>query len=301
MNWFRYLPETKLLIVSTGTSNLFIYRLFPKASTETFPTLSIAFSKNPHENLNYQLTRKHVQALSFYGHTYIGVLNTWIPKPTLSLYRVSSKTSYRKDFELNLQQKGDFNFSTCDNLLIAHNMLVGNSLIFDLKSPIPAQSLIPPTSEVFDILDGTRKPITNDLDWFTYFPNGIIFPLAGKSFSIIPNLLPIFEHLQKQKDISALNLTEFLIRRTTEDGVKLRSKPLLNAIRANVDTRQLRHMFDLLCEKFELKKLSMKKQSSIESLESGFSSHFSAPVPVRVPTQSDLEEAEILNFQVSTD
>jgi hypothetical protein len=290
MNWYRYWPETKLLILSSGTANLFIYRLFPNASTEPFPTLSIVFSKNPQENLNFQLTRKHVYAMSFYGHNYVGVLNTWIPTTTLSLYRISSKTCYRKYFELNLQQKGDFNFNIFDNLLFAHNMNFGNSLLFDLKSPSPSKSLIEPCTELFQTLDGDVERDSVELDWFTFPPNGIICPTLGKSFALIPNLLPIIEQLQTRNDFSNLQLTEFLIRRSLDEALKLRIKPLFNSIMAGMETRQLRPIFDILCTNYQLKKLPMKKQSSSESLESGFSSYFSAPVPVKAPVE--------LTFQV---
>ena len=101
-NWYIYWPETKLLFISSGTANLFIYKLKPRSVVEVFPTLSIHIhsaaaggpSTNPlvraRELLSIQITRRNVLTFSIYSHRFIGILFTWTESPRLCLYRLDT-------------------------------------------------------------------------------------------------------------------------------------------------------------------------------------------------------------------
>lgn len=132
MNWYQYWPETKLLILSSGSTYLFIYRLSPKSSFETYPTLQLCSSSRMTQNMSNQITRLNVFLLSIHSHNYVGFLNNWVEIPTLSLYRITSRTMYRKEYELVLGESGIFSISVSDNLLIAHNMS-NRVFIFDSR------------------------------------------------------------------------------------------------------------------------------------------------------------------------
>jgi hypothetical protein len=126
MNWYQYWNDAKLLVISTGSSNLFIYKIAPKSAYEIYPTLQLNLPQTRTlrgiEPLPVQITRMNIFLLTIYSHNYVGFLNNWIGTPTLSLYRVTSKTCYRKEYELGLQAPGSFTVNTIDNLLVVHNM-----------------------------------------------------------------------------------------------------------------------------------------------------------------------------------
>ncbi|KAJ3333963.1 hypothetical protein HDU91_002815, partial [Kappamyces sp. JEL0680] len=306
MNWYQYWPDTKLLVISSGTLNLFIYRILPKSSFEIFPTLSVQLkntNKSPLELLSLQITRRHVHGLSFYGHNYAGVLNHWLPVPTLSLYRITTKTSYRKEHELQLQSPGEFLFTCHDNLLFAHNMSCSSTLVFDLKSSCASHSLVDATGELFQYLDGLLKKKGTDedqLDWATFYPSYVLSPLAGKVFSVTPNLEVLLDKLYCRLDMSPLKATEFLIRRTDKTAYALRTRPLCRAISKKSDVKSLRGLFDCLCAHYEVGKgLVVTRASSVDSLSSGFSSALSLGFhhPVARDLDQQSSDGERLSFQ----
>jgi hypothetical protein len=126
MSWYHYWPETNLLIISSGSANLFLYKVLPNRGLELHPNLQITLprARSIHgiETLPVQITRVNVHVFQIYGQHYIGILNNWFLSPTLSLLRIFTRTIYRQEFELKLHQSGPYSFNVVDNLILAHNM-----------------------------------------------------------------------------------------------------------------------------------------------------------------------------------
>ena len=122
MSWYLYNPEINLLLLSTGTPNLFMYKLGRGRSCEAFPNLSLMVKpRNQALLVSEPITRLHVQLFTLYSHHYVGHLANEKSESRLSLYRLSSKTLYRKEIEVKLSL-GIYSFTIVDNLLICHNL-----------------------------------------------------------------------------------------------------------------------------------------------------------------------------------
>jgi hypothetical protein len=257
MNWYQYWPETKLLILSSGSSNLFIYRILPKSTYEIYPTLQLSLpqvrTSRGIEPLPVQVTRLHIHLLSFHGHNYVGFLNNWIGTPTLSLYRVTSRTCYRKEYELNLEQPGSFQLNTVDNLLIVHNFSCKQTLVYDIRSPFPSQALLQSNGELFDILANRNDSAVdlNEPDWYSCASNYVVSPSSGRVFAIQPNLSQLVELLGQRSDLSLLQITEFIIRRRVPSSFSLRVRPIRKAMSIESDVTILRPIFDILYVNFD--------------------------------------------------
>jgi hypothetical protein len=309
MNWYHYWHETKLLILSSGTSNLFIYRILPRSNYETFPTLQLSLPRvrtsRGIEPLPVQVTRLHVHLLTFHGHNYVGFLNNWIGTTTLSLYRVTSKTCYRKEYELDLLQQGSFAMNTTDNLLVVHNLTCKQTMVYDVKSPFPSQILLKPTPELFEFL-GNKKDSAVDLietDWYSCTPSFIVSPSSGRVFVLQINLAYFLDMMAQRSDFSSFQLTEFIIRRRSPQSYPLRINPLKKAIAIELDITVLRPMFDLLYIHYDVQRYRVitriqpnrLKPISAHSSVSDLSSRFSSSVSMHPPLQ-DIED-DIVSFQ----
>jgi hypothetical protein len=126
MNWYQYWNETNLLIVSSGSSNLFIFRIGGNCTYETLPTLKLQLPQTRTargiEPIPVQITRLDVFTFTIYDNNYIAFLNNWFLAPTLCLYRTLTQKNYQLEYELILETQGNFSFNVIDNLLLVHNM-----------------------------------------------------------------------------------------------------------------------------------------------------------------------------------
>ena len=309
-NWYIYWPETKLLFISSGTANLFIYKLKPRSVVEVFPTLSIHIhsaaaggpSTNPlvraRELLSIQITRRNVLTFSMYSHRFIGILFTWTESPRLCLYRLSSKNSYRKDLEMDLLEKGDFLFNVIDGLLVCNNMTTCKSLVFDIKSPTPSKPLF--SSSFADLFDTVKemqqfdvahqdKNVEDVCLWRSIQPNAILSDQLGFFATVSFNMSRVLECLECSDRFTPITLTEFLIRRRDESCFSLRTKPLSAAMSRGGNCADIRGILELLMKNYDAemafsptatsfhnsstsKSTSLSKALSMASLASGFSS-----------------------------
>ncbi|KAI8899536.1 colon cancer-associated protein Mic1-like-domain-containing protein [Globomyces pollinis-pini] len=279
MNWYQYWPETRLLILSSGSFNLFIYRLSPSSQYETFPILQLVLPKmrspaSSQSNLNFQITRKNIYTMSFYSHCYVGFLNTWLTVPTLSLFRITTKTCYRKEYELDLQQPGDFSLIVIDNLLVINNYSTKTSIVFDVRSSVHSNPLIEPSSEIFDVLGPAYDHELNQVNWSCHVPKFLISGKYGSVWNISLNLSYLLDQLDTLKEWNLVKQSQFIIRRKSNTAYPLRTRPIKQAMLSLQNLSDIRSIYDVLCVNYEPTRY-VSRAPSFESMISELSSKFS--------------------------
>ncbi|KAI8912765.1 hypothetical protein EDD86DRAFT_245634 [Gorgonomyces haynaldii] len=137
IGWYRYCHTSKILLVCTSKNVLDIYRLKWESNLQLLHHLTV-------QRASAQMIRAHVHLLNLYDAIHVAFLDS----TTLSLYEITKK-SCKKAFQLNLLQPGSFQFNVWDNLLIAHNMHLKHSLVFDLELSKPQDPAVPPISSLF--------------------------------------------------------------------------------------------------------------------------------------------------------
>jgi hypothetical protein len=312
MSWYQYWHETNLLIVSSGSSNLFIFKLGPKCTYDIKPTLNINLpqtrSSRGIEPLPVQITRLIIHTFIIYGHQYIGFLNIFFVVPTLSLYCISTK-QYQKEFELDLKVGGTFSFNLIDNLLLAHNMTEKTTLVFDIKSPLPSQSLTQPNHGLFDLLGKSAESVKEVVEtgttneWFSFPSNYIVAPLIGRIFTVQINLATVMDEMESNDCFDYFKLTEFIIRRELITAFPLRLVALRKALYDRKDVCIIRPIYDLLCMNFEsYKTTTIQRSVSLETAASELSYRFSASMSVsnslsKDDISIDQTQSNALSFQ----
>ena len=324
LNWYQYWAETKLLIISSGSLNLFLFKVKSRSIIETFPNLAIdlhAVVSQPVlpnffnsifrsvESLSIQITKRNVHTFSIYTHRYIGILYTWISIPHLVLYRISSKNLYRKEFDIDLLEKGEFQFLILDNLLVANNMSTNQSLVFDIKGPNPCKPLFDASNDIFLQIKSNHENEDAAEDmflWKSIQPNMIISVNLGVFGRVSLNMTNILEKMESTQIFSFTHVTEFLLRREESPSFLLRTRPLYRAISSAINCFEIRDILDLLRKKFDSKNaLTLRKAISIASIASGFSGPVTS-VPMkksvadvhRHTSATSLLNPKITSFQV---
>ncbi|KAJ3318328.1 hypothetical protein HDV06_000561 [Boothiomyces sp. JEL0866] len=240
-------------------------------------------------NIVVQVTRRHVYTFSLHSHNYIAFLNTWLSVPTISLYHITTKSTYRKEYELNLQKPGNFSFTKSDNLLLVHNHTVKSTLLFDVKSQFSNKSLLPAQTAIFEMNSGNEQ----DDSFSTSYPKYYISPANGKITQVSINLPILVEMLEEQESWSLVNLTQFIIRRKSPHSITQRLKPIRKAILTQIDLTIVRTLFDVLYINYESSTPKVARNVSFESLVSELSSKFSSSGITEVPE----EDTGTISFQ----
>ncbi|TPX30703.1 hypothetical protein SmJEL517_g05799 [Synchytrium microbalum] len=264
VNWYVYSPSYRILIVSTGAPGLYMYYLRPNGSTTQLPSLIIP--SNTTNTLTWGLsvsppstiTRKQMSVVMLYGKIYAIFNDTSKNPPLLSLFHVT-KSSVRKERELNLGVAGNHAVNVVDNLLIVHNLTAKHSMIFDIQSlddtPVaPPQPMGLDTVEQFDLCIHAQifcrvKPGTNkhhsidEDDGLPYLPSTILLPSRGRLYSIYPRLADIASFLLSNKS-DPVHLTTMLLRRSEHDAHDLVLTLLRSLILGAKSVEHLRGVFD---------------------------------------------------------
>ena len=229
MNWYLYSPSINLLIVSTGTPNLFMYKLGIGRVCETYPNLSLmSRPKSKQLVIPEPVTRLHIHLFTLYGHHYIGHLSNAADETNLSLYRLSSKMLYRKELELKLPS-GIYSFNVFDNLLLCHNLTKKISMIFDIKAVKSTEFLLS-TNELFQFIGDSEPAINESIrdshPTSVFGPRNYIFSIkAGRVYTVELKLNPIMDNMLS-RNWTCQEITRFVLDRTFGIGSGVRFKAL---------------------------------------------------------------------------
>ena len=247
MNWYLYSPEINLLLISTGTPNLFMYRLSRGRVCETYPNLSLVVKRPVQNVIPEPITRLNVHLFTLYTHHYVGHLSNCESDTMLSLYRLSSKTLYRKESDFKLAQ-GIYSFNIVDNLLICHNLTTKTSTIIDIRSPKQSNPVLE-SLELFDFL-GDSKP--NDVELRELAPSSTFGPKnfilsrnAGRVYQLNLKLNPILDSMFS-KGWQCLNITRFVLDRTYGIESSIRFKSLRVSLQKLAPVDEITPIFNLL-------------------------------------------------------
>ncbi|XP_071965710.1 regulator of MON1-CCZ1 complex-like [Antedon mediterranea] len=143
VNWFVYLAESSLLLLSSSPlGNIFNPFLFKQgANIVKLPKFEVdlpVITKPP----KLSLLERDVSIGNIYGILYIIVLRHQPRGPgnkgaEVVLYQLQKESPAKKTDVLRLDMSGRFAVNVVDNLVVVHHQASKTSLIFDIKLPTP--------------------------------------------------------------------------------------------------------------------------------------------------------------------
>ncbi|KAJ3090072.1 hypothetical protein HK102_004748 [Quaeritorhiza haematococci] len=216
VNWYVYSAEHRILVLSAGSTSLYLFYLKSGSHCHQLPSLKITMTcatsspTNPqaasattrqsprsstvHTQPSLQparLTRRQITLATLYDKVYccyIDVLRS--PRPVMVLNRVS-KSAVKPELELDLVEAGNYIVNVSDNLLVVHNLTTKTSALYDIK--FRETPLVAPQA----VLVYSEEP--NDLyldDWQAHLPDYILSPSRGTLYDVNINLDAICRDLR---------------------------------------------------------------------------------------------------------
>ncbi|KAJ3209149.1 hypothetical protein HDU67_006363, partial [Dinochytrium kinnereticum] len=245
INWYIYSPEHKFLILSSGAGPLYLFYIKKDYKVLQLPSLDI-LGKNI-QKTGSGVLRKNLFLLSIYDRIYCAFIDVGEKESSLLLYRISSKSSHKLEYTINLEKPGPFLISEVDNLIIVHSLYAKTSAIYDITGSLsPNQSKILPYREIDTF--GTHKSDFYLESWQPFSPDFILSPSSGTFYQICLNLHDIVSDLRIQSKWNDLRILEFLFRRSNRAASQLAVRVIRGMIQGRAPLGTVRAAFALVNE-----------------------------------------------------
>ena len=202
VNWYVFLPESSVLLLSSGiVGNVIHPYLFKPATIVRLPKFDVESLSSNRSPQPTSLLERDVTVANIYNNIYVVILRNQ-PKSFNSvgaeivLYQLQKDSPAKKTAVLRLGAVGRFAVNVVDNLVVVHHQASKTSMIFDINlqgdfdgqvsyyhpvlSPLP----IEPFTMYLNMQDGTMKADNNGvednerarpLQCESYSPNWVVF------------------------------------------------------------------------------------------------------------------------------
>ncbi|KAI9365401.1 hypothetical protein DFJ73DRAFT_263022 [Zopfochytrium polystomum] len=233
ISWYRYSPEHHILVLSTSAASLYLFQIKPSYTANQLPSLKVISSKDGRASI----TKRQLSIITIHARVYCAFIYSKPQDPVILLFRLT-KTSVRPEFELMLEQDGNYLLSTVDDLLVVHNLTAKHSSVFDLLSPRLGLLHLP---------DSVNSATSSGKDWTTH-PKSLVFcPSRGALFRLALSLSDLYAVLDGSR-APLMPVIEFLLRRSpTFNVTMLLAKLMRKIISAESEgMRDVRTVFEMV-------------------------------------------------------
>ncbi|XP_019639052.1 PREDICTED: uncharacterized protein C18orf8-like [Branchiostoma belcheri] len=217
VNWFVYLPESALLLLSSSTlGNVLHPYLFRAGQVFKLPKFEVDLPVVP-KPPKLCLLERDVTMAQIYGQVYIIVLRHQPRGPghasaEVVLYQLQKESPAKKTNVLRLDMSGRFAVNIVDNLIVVHHQASKTSMIFDIKlqgetesdgyvtyhhpvlSPLPIKPFKLRVAGVPTVAGPEVKEINCELyspNWIVFQPSIIIDAKLGCLWTVCLKLEPL--------------------------------------------------------------------------------------------------------------
>lgn len=141
VNWFIWLVESAMLLVSSGTLGNTLYPFYFKSgSVVKLPKFEVELLTVPKPPC-LTLKQRDVTLATIYGQLYVLVLRHGSTGPRgtsaaeVLLYQILNESTAKKTDILRLNLSGRFALNVVDNLVVVHHQVSKTSLLYDIRLP----------------------------------------------------------------------------------------------------------------------------------------------------------------------
>lgn len=246
VNWFVYLADISLLLLSSTASGNVMHPYYIKAgSVVRLPKFEVDIPPTtPQKPKQNALLERDVTIACLYREVYVIILRTQSRTHKIRgektmgaevvLYQLSGDRPTRKTFVLQLNTSGRFAVNTVDNLVIVHHQASKTSMVFDIRlkgvsdgqvtclGPVLSPLSIQPYAleEESSNGPGERNVVQCELyspNWIVFQPNIIIDAKLGCLWSVYVRLDPLLNMIADKT-----MLIDFLLQRSNAKGTILK-------------------------------------------------------------------------------
>ena len=243
VNWFVYLPESSVLLLSSGIMGNVIHPyMFKHSSILRLPKFEV---ENPPSTRNPQpgsLLERDVTVANIYNNIYVVILRNQ-PRcfnsigAEIVLYQLQKDAPAKKSAVLRLGVVGRFAVNVVDNLVAVHHQATKTSMIFDINlagdydgqvthyhpvlSPLPIEPYSIQVDESIQVADsstGSRTVMCESYspNWVVFQPNIIIDAKLACLWKLNVKLISLINMIEDKG-----KLIDFLLLRSESKSVIL--------------------------------------------------------------------------------